>query len=536
MDYVYNSYINYVNYNYINKKKDEINSSYFNEIINKTIQNFNADKNKILSKNTIIILDPHLNIEKSGVSFFLENIMLFFYSYLHNYFDNILYIKFDQFKDIQNSKEKFRNNIANLFNPFINFKDRLIFFDSDIHYSGLYLDKNFNKITLLHGSPLISFKKNNLFLPKNLQNKCKINEINNINSSNFIVSPSKHHIENITDIFEYNIKQNINIVPNYIHDNNVNIIDKTIKYDILYIHQFKYLKHETIIEKLIKNNKQINFLYLSNDNLNINYKNVSLFIDNKQRNRDINIKIHKYLLSCFILIEPLIYPNFSYSILKAINYKCFLILNKNSKNCLELIENFPYIKDYVFFIDFKNPEYCYEVSSYYNKCKKMFQNDTFKKNMNENYNKFMYDVFVKNFDFYNNLFSKIFKINTYNKIKSDVSNIIYGKKLRNSNMLSKHNSCIFIVNDNFISKNNINLRYRNNILNYKYNILENNIISLPESSLETYFYLFQQNIIKINQHGVYEFTNKDQFLYLKKLLYSHNHKITYNSIINKLFF
>jgi hypothetical protein len=387
-----------------------LNNNYANiyeYIIDKNIILFNENKQKFLSKKTIIIINPSNKI--CGIDTYCNNLIMLFINNKIKY--NILYLK--NGVNNLNNLNKFKKYIAKCFNDLYEFKNNIIFIVPDIYSTLEFIIDGFNIITILHCSKILTqyIHIDNINYSNNdIIDICHA-EYNSISKSTHIISPSYFHYIKQNDIYYKTIGKNIekNKISNmYNCVNNIFINDTNIllfinrKYDLLFIGRNDKIKN---IDSLLNiNNHKI--LIITTSKLNdICNNNITIHID--INNLVGRIKKYNIIFECKCMIDLSYYHSFSYVLFEAIRNRQFMIL-RNLDVYDELLPT--YIKQYILFLDNNDiniTNLLNEKISNYIKYINSIDIHFFKK-MSCDYDKFLIYINEKNFKYYSGVFNFIF--------------------------------------------------------------------------------------------------------------------------------
>jgi len=395
-------------------------NNFYDEILYHNLEEFSKTPENFLKNNVIIILDPTRRNERSGISTYLQNISIFFITYFYKYNIKVLYIKnnFNQ----RDNRELFRKNIGDTFNKYTNYFKNILFIDSEAHFPGIYLDKKFIKIIILHCSSVLANYKNNVHIKENLAKNIMKNEIKNIKNSKYIVSPSETHKKTELELFNTveNIDSFINIIPNYIESSYNEIIHpKNKKYDIIWIGRVQTLKGYEHLSKLSENLK-IFTIHPGTEN-----KKNNELIDNAD-DSDIFLKKTQAYKNCKCFLETSTYHSYSYTLLEAINNKLFLILNEECEVYSEIFKDDP-LEKYVLYINLQDKNLSFKIREFIDHIKNISEDELLE--MDKIYNNFLYKNFTMNYDFYIQIIQNSFQIKNSFRYSDKLNDYLENKKV-----------------------------------------------------------------------------------------------------------
>ncbi len=299
--------------------------NYFSELSSKESFLFESSPQGYLQKKTIILLDPTCFDQNSGISTYLMNMYKFFK--MSNLVENTLYMRNHFSSSDKDNREKYRNYIAEIFNTYKDLSKNIVFIDSEAHFPGFYLDKEFNKILITHCSSLLAAKFDRKLPEKMSSGLMSIysKELANINSADVVISPTRYHdqvqkkfYKSIDTLFD---GYKANYLINYINDEYIKFIPfEDREYDLVFIGRPQVLKGFDLLINVVKQLNDVKVAVITNlenemtDKIKT-YNNVTLFLNIR---RD---EISKILSQSKMLIDLSEHHNCSSVFLEAINSK-----------------------------------------------------------------------------------------------------------------------------------------------------------------------------------------------------------------------
>jgi len=444
--------------------KKLVHKNYYSEIIRSELDHFEKSPKDFLSKGkTVIFLDPTCLDQESGISSYLVNMYKFFK--MSRLAEQTLFIKNPWPSSERANRDLFREYVAEKFNPHIEFKNEIIFFDSEAHYPGLLISASFKKICIVHCSSVLAAKFDNKLpekLPKSLVNIIA-NEVLNIDKAYKVITPTLHH-DSVQKTFyrkelpEFNDYKTDTLI-NYIHDEYIEYIpfrDRT--YDLVFIGRPQTLKGFDVLLEVAKIAKNINIVIVTNTrNLQTDeleaLKNVKLHFDTP---KDVVYKILNNS-KAFIDLSP--HHNCSTVLLEAMNAKTpavirdlgtyhEMIKDSNLMNLFLLVNKDEILKPTV--LVSKIVKYLDELNS----------------NVDDEYveklfNKFMLERYVENYRYYSRILSGL----NFKKKKYNISSVYY-KFLENKRVINVvHSNALDDVDGKIIDSFDIIIRFNRAVEN-----------------------------------------------------------------------
>lgn len=308
-------------------KDKAIYPNFYAEKIDTDFKLFEKNPEEFLSeKGCLIFLDPTCYDQRSGISTYLQNLYKFFL--MSRLGKRLLFFKNPYSSQDSRNRERYRILVAETFNKFSVLSRNLLFIDSEAHYPGFLLDRSFRKLCVVHCSSVLASKLDGKLgerqISKGLLN-ILTNEIANIKSADFVLTPTRHHdhvqqsfysehvqcYENYTSTFEVN----------YIHDDYIKyrpFAQRT--YDLVFLGRPQAMKGIDVLVGVAEKNANLKFAIVTNglneftEKLSA-CKNVKVFI-NQPRDAINNILSES---RAFIDLSP--HHSCSMVLLEAINAK-----------------------------------------------------------------------------------------------------------------------------------------------------------------------------------------------------------------------
>ncbi|WP_166635863.1 glycosyltransferase [Idiomarina aquatica] len=315
-------------YNYFDKL--DINRNLVAEDISHNLELLLNDQFDFKNQQVVILLDPTCLDQKSGISTYLINMYKFLK--LSRLVENIIYFKNPFESSLANNRELFREYVADTFNKYRKYEGNMVFWDSEAHYPGFYLDSCFTKILVTHCSALLAAKldkKLALPLSKGLNAILK-SEIDNIRSADFVISPTLYHDKKqkdfYSDIGKSFVEYESSIITNYVNDSYNKLISYSDRsFDLCFVGRPQLLKGFDKIVSLLDEIYGLKLAILTNSANDMtdkvkNFHNVTLYYDVKAD------EIIEVLRESKFLIDLSEHHSCSSVLLEAINSKTPAIL------------------------------------------------------------------------------------------------------------------------------------------------------------------------------------------------------------------
>lgn len=303
-----------------------VHRNYFAEMIANEQNRFMENPSDFLKiGSTVVFLDPTCYDQESGISSYLVNLYKFFK--MSRLAEQTLFIKNPFSSAEKQNRESFRKLVRDFFNPQKEFSDKMVFFDSEAHYPGVYLDKIFKKICTTHCSSLLAAKFDGKLSGKLSDGLSKIieHEVQNIKNSDLIITPTMYHdkvqqcfyAENLYNFDGYKTKR----IVNYIHDEYLEFRPYNLRYyDLIFIGRPQKLKGFDTLLEIARSMPQLKIAIVTNTvnemtNIFESLPNIKVFLNMRKD------QIYELLRNSKLLIDFSPHHSCSTVLLEALNAK-----------------------------------------------------------------------------------------------------------------------------------------------------------------------------------------------------------------------